>query len=75
LLLQTVGLFSECTIVPVSINTLLSASALIKKYKFQLFDAIIVASAIENHCKILYSEDMHDGLVVDKSLTILNPFI
>ena len=45
------------------------------KDKFQLFDAVIVASAIEGHCDILYSEDMHHSLVVDKSLTIINPFI
>jgi predicted nucleic acid-binding protein len=41
LLIQAAGLFSDCTIVPVSINTILSASTLIKKYKFQLFDAML----------------------------------
>lgn len=75
LLIQTSALFSGCTIIPVLPYTLLFASELVKQYKFQLFDAVIVASAIEGHCDILYSEDMHHSLVVDKSLTIINPFI
>ena len=75
LLIQTSALFSGCTIIPVLPHTLLFASELVKQYKFQLFDAVIVASAIEGHCDILYSEDMHHSLVVDKSLTIINPFI
>lgn len=75
LLIQTSALFSGCTIIPVLPYTLLFASELVNQYKFQLFDAVIVASAIEGHCDILYSEDMHHSLVVDKSLTIINPFI
>ena len=75
LLIQTSALFSGCTIIPVLPHTLLFASELVKQYKFQVFDAVIVASAIEGHCDILYSEDMHHSLVVDKSLTIINPFI
>jgi predicted nucleic acid-binding protein len=59
---------------PVLPQTLLFAANLVKKYQFQLFDAVIVASAIEGNCDILYSEDMHHGLLVDKNLTIINPF-
>lgn len=75
LLSQASGLFLDCTIIPVLPGTLNFAAILTKQYQFQLFDAIIVASAIEVNCEILYSEDMHHGLVVDKKLTILNPFI
>lgn len=74
LLAQAAGLFSGCTILPSLPDTLLLASALVKKYQFQMFDAVIVAAAIEGSCDILYSEDMHHGLVVDKRLTITNPF-
>lgn len=75
LLIQASGLFSGCIILPSLSDTLLFASSLVKKYQFQLFDAVIVAAAIEGHCNILYSEDMHHGLVVDKCLTITNPFL
>jgi predicted nucleic acid-binding protein len=51
------------------------AEKLIKRYDFQFFDAIIVASAIANGCEILYSEDLQHKQVIEKSLTIINPFI
>jgi len=75
ILVQASNLFVGCTIVPVLPNTLILASTLVKKYNFQLFDAVIVAAAIESDCAILYSEDMHNGLVVENKLTIVNPFI
>ena len=75
LLTQTAKLFAGCTIMPVLPHTMLFAAELVKKYKFQLFDAIIVAVAIEERCDILYSEDMQHKLVVNKSLTIVNPFL
>ena len=37
-------------------------------------DGIIIASALEANCDILYSEDMHNGLI-ENSLKIVNPFI
>jgi len=74
LLIQTAELFTGCTIIPVLPHTLLFAAELVKQYKFQLFDAIIVAAAIEEQCGILYSEDMQHKLVVNNKLTILNPF-
>ena len=75
LLYQASSLLARCTIVPVVPNTLLFASTLINKYNFQLFDAVVVAGALEGDCAILYSEGMHHGLIVEKTLTILNPFI
>jgi len=47
---------------------------LVKKYDFQVFDAIIIASALESGCKTLYSEDMHNGLLIESQLEIINPF-
>ena len=38
------------------------------------WDALIVEAAIAGGADTLYSEDMHDGLVVDR-LTICNPFL
>jgi predicted nucleic acid-binding protein len=74
LLLQTSELFSNCEIIPISSSTLLKSAELIKKFQFQLFDAIIVAASLQAGCDILYSEDMHHGLLINNSLTILNPF-
>ena len=52
----------------------LDASKLRQNYCFSYWDSLIVASALNASADILYSEDMQDRLVVNKSLTIINPF-
>ena len=65
----------ECIVHSIHLSTLQSAKRLIKRYNFQIFDSIIVASALETECKIFYSEDMQHNLLVEKQLRIINPFI
>jgi predicted nucleic acid-binding protein len=52
---------------------LLHASDLRTAYSFSFWDSIVIASALSASAKVLYSEDMHDGLVVLNQLTIVNP--
>ena len=47
---------------------------LAERYQLGIYDSMIVAAALAAGCDILWSEDMHDGLVVDDRLTIRNPF-
>jgi predicted nucleic acid-binding protein len=74
LLFTAAKLLFGCGIMTIDTTTLMTASTLCQKYQFQLFDAVIVASALEGNCDILYSEDMHNGLVVNGKLKIINPF-
>ncbi len=59
---------------PITLDTHQEALAIAEKYGFKIYDALIVASALEARCTILYSEDMQDGQVIDRRLTIRNPF-
>jgi len=52
---------------------LITASTLRLNYSFSYLDSLIVASALNNKCAILYSEDMQDGLQVHNKLKIINP--
>lgn len=45
-----------------------------KRYRTAIFDALILAAALEAECRILWSEDMQDGLVVEDRLLVRNPF-
>jgi predicted nucleic acid-binding protein len=45
------------------------------RYGFGYYDSLIVASALLNDCKILYSEDMHHQQIIEGTLQILNPFL
>ncbi|MEO8884979.1 MAG: PIN domain-containing protein [Mucilaginibacter sp.] len=65
--------YCELSLSEISIYT--NAMRLIEKYQFQMFDAVIVASALILDCTILYSEDMQHHLIVDEQLKIVNPFV
>jgi predicted nucleic acid-binding protein len=59
---------------PVTLDTHREALVIAEKYGYRIYDALMVASALEARCTILYSEDMQDGQVIDSTLTIRNPF-
>lgn len=44
------------------------------KYCLSFWDSLIMASALFANADILYSEDMQHQLIVEKQLTIINPF-
>jgi predicted nucleic acid-binding protein len=57
-----------------SLDLHVAARALAEAHLLSFYDALIVASAIEAGCDILYSEDMqHDRTI--GVLTIRNPFV
>ncbi|HLP88770.1 MAG TPA: PIN domain-containing protein [Nostocaceae cyanobacterium] len=58
----------------VSVTTIETALNLAERYQYTYFDSLIVASALEVGCQILYSEDLQDGQQIDHQLTIINPF-
>ena len=45
-----------------------------ERYGLSVYDAMIVAAALLGACKTLYSEDMQDGFLIDRYLSIRNPF-
>jgi predicted nucleic acid-binding protein len=61
--------------IPITVQTHQEALAIAEKYGYRIYDALVVASALEARCTILYSEDMQDGQVIDRRLTIRNPFL
>ena len=48
--------------------------ALAERYKLSVYDAMIVASALDAGCATLWSEDMQDGLSIEGRLLVVNPF-
>src|SRR5580658_4796312 len=50
---------------PLTLDTHRSAMRLCERYGFALYDALIVASALEGGCAKLYTEDLHHGQIVD----------
>lgn len=57
----------------VDMRTHVKALAVCERHRFSFYDSLIVASALLARCKILLSEDMADGQVIE-GLMIRNPF-
>jgi predicted nucleic acid-binding protein len=45
-----------------------------ERWNYSFFDSLIIASALESQCTILYSEDMQNGQKI-RDMMIVNPFI
>ena len=60
--------------VPITAETHDAALRLAGQYGFHIYDALIVAAALEADCVTLYSEDLQSGQLIDGRLTIHNPF-
>jgi len=58
----------------ITVKTHATALKIAKRYGFQIYDSLILASALETRCAILYSEDLQHGQKI-QSLTIQNPFL
>lgn len=46
-----------------------------ERFGFSLYDSMIVSSALQSGCTILYSEDMQHGQEINAQLVITNPFL
>lgn len=55
--------------------TIQSAMKICSKYFYSYYDSLIIASALQNECSILFSEDLQHNQKIENSLTIINPFI
>jgi len=63
-----------CAVEPLTVETHERALRIAVRYRLSIYDALIVAAALMAKCQTLHSEDMQDGQVVERQLTIRNPF-
>ena len=56
-------------------DTLLHAIKLKQKYHYSYFDSLVIATALEANCNVLYSEDLQHKQKIEHKLQIINPFI
>ena len=67
------GVKAYCEVLPLSLATHERALYLAERYQLSFYDALICATAQQAGAKMLYSEDLQDGLVLGE-LRIRNPF-
>jgi len=54
--------------------TINNALVLKDRYGYSFYDSLMLASALEGNCGIIFTEDMSDGQLINDSLKIVNPF-
>ncbi len=63
-------------IYPVKIDDCLKASKIRNKFYVSYWDSLVIASALNNGCSILYLEDnMQHNQIIEDKLRIINPYL
>jgi len=68
------NVFAIASVESLTAQTYTKAFKVRENYNISYWDSLVVASALESGCTKLYSEDMQEGLVIDRVLNIINPF-
>jgi predicted nucleic acid-binding protein len=71
---MAVNLLRTFEITEIKKTSVLKATEVSIKYKYSYWDSLIVASALEANCSILYTEDMQNGQIIEDRLRIVNLF-
>jgi predicted nucleic acid-binding protein len=64
---------SVCDVVAADIETHELGLDIAERYKFSVYDSMLVAAAIQARCTTFFTEDLHHGQKIG-GLTIRNPF-
>jgi predicted nucleic acid-binding protein len=64
-----------CRVEPLTVEAHRRGVALAERHGFSVYDAMIIASALESGCNTLYTEDLQDGQRIEESLIVQNPFV
>ena len=70
---MSISFYNKYNVVEINKEIIFKASEIREHHKFSFWDSLIVAGALYANVEVLYSEDMQDGFVVDKT-KIVNPF-
>lgn len=62
-------------VLPIDLSAHQDALRIAGRYQLAFYDALMLSVALIGGARTFYSEDMQHGLVIDDTLTILNPFL
>jgi predicted nucleic acid-binding protein len=63
-----------CIVKPLEIETHELGLELAERYRYSIYDGLILAAALRADCSTLFTEDFQNGQTIER-LTIRNPFI
>ena len=63
---------TACTVRPLDVETHERGLRLAERHRFSIYDSLIIAAALNAGCRVLYSEDLQHGQIIER-LAIQNP--
>ena len=69
------GFVAAFEVIQIRHETLNHGLLLRRRYGYAWWDSLVLASALEAKCSVLYTEDLQHGQVIESSLRIVNPFV
>lgn len=69
------NLVSEFAVVAIQSSHVSRAVEINGRYGYSYWDSLIIATALQSECGILYSEDMQHDQMIEHRLRIVNPFL
>jgi len=64
----------RCEIFIVNFEAVQKALDLKEVYNYSYYDSLILATALLSDCNYIFSEDLHDGQIIDNKIEIVNIF-
>lgn len=64
-----------CRVEALTVETHTRGIALAERHNLSVYDAMILASALNAGCSVVYTEDLQNGQEIEGELTIRNPFL
>ena len=69
------GLANRTLVVNIDTSKVVQAIEINIRYRYSYWDSLIISTALQSDCSILYSEDMQHNQLIEDRLRILNPFL
>jgi len=69
------GLANRTLVVDIDASKVLQAMEINIRYGYSYWDSLIISTALQSNCSILYSEDMQHDQLIEGKLRIINPLI
>jgi len=67
-------IIEQVKVMPLELETVKRCIFIKEKYGYSWWDSLVLASALENDCTVLYSEDLQCNQIIESQLKIVNPF-
>ena len=61
-------------VVPVTKKIVIDSYSIRNRYRYSYWDTLIITSALQSNCTIVYNEDMQHSQKIENQLSIINPF-